>query len=249
MRKLFCFAVILCAAINGAHAAVTDLPLLPQTTCVLLTSCTSDITASAIVIPYVNAGVNCSSVHNTCYRCTTTNMQITEDDRYPNYSDSMTGTMDKEFGTQTTTVYRRIVNCQTCAGNDFELKANTVIVGVDTVSYNTCVQKTVVNPPITEGCSAITVGWVSIGDASNVQKLVTADTNGDCVYSYRCAAGYWGVLLPTETGYTGTCNQCAAPGTSVAGSTKQSDCYVGISSNAVTDDTGTYQYTAGTCYY
>ena len=58
---------------------------------------------------------------------------------------------------------------------------------------------------------------------------------------FRCAAGFYGQPKDTASG----CSQCPTPGTSDAGSTAISQCYI----DSGTDDTGVYNFGGAKCYY
>ena len=60
---------------------------------------------------------------------------------------------------------------------------------------------------------------------------------------YRCAAGYYG----SSTMGTSGCTRCPNDGSSVAGSTVITSCYL-PSGTTLTDSTGTYTYTADCSY-
>ncbi|MBR1953918.1 MAG: hypothetical protein IKA25_02485 [Alphaproteobacteria bacterium] len=78
-------------------------------------------------------------------------------------------------------------------------------------------------------------------------------TGCECTQStkYRCAAGYYGTASYSQlNGYRG-CTRCPSSGgvygTSAAGSTEITSCYM-PSGKSMTDDVGTYEYTSN-CYY
>ena len=100
-----------------------------------------------------------------------------------------------------------------------------------------------------ETCKPTTTGWGSCGFGANsyVECEETAKCVGDfCVrgQNYRCVAGAYG--NPSASNKT-ACAPCPSPGTSSAGSTSQSDCYIPAGTTG-SDSTGTYKYTAN-CYY
>ena len=90
------------------------------------------------------------------------------------------------------------------------------------------------------GCSGET-GWVaaSTGYQKNTKKTCGC---GSCVEktTYRCGAGYWG----SSTNGTVGCTRCPSPGTSSAGTTLQTGCYVSSGS----DGSGAFTHTSN-CYY
>ena len=98
-------------------------------------------------------------------------------------------------------------------------------------------------------CKPTTTGWGSCGVGANsyVECEATAECRGSlCVrgQNYRCVAGAYG--NPSASNKT-ACAPCPSPGTSAAGSTSQSDCYIPAGTTG-SDSTGTYKYTAN-CYY
>ena len=100
-----------------------------------------------------------------------------------------------------------------------------------------------------ETCKPLTTGWGSCGFGANsyVECEETAECVGDlCVRrkNYRCVAGAYG--SPSASNKT-ACAPCPSPGTSAAGSTSQSDCYIPAGTTG-SDNTGTYKYTSN-CYY
>ena len=100
-----------------------------------------------------------------------------------------------------------------------------------------------------ENCKPLTTGWGSCGSGANsyVECEATAECRGSlCVrgQNYRCVAGAYG--NPSASNKT-ACTPCPSPGTSAAGSTSQSDCYIPAGTTG-SDSTGTYKYTSN-CYY
>ena len=100
-----------------------------------------------------------------------------------------------------------------------------------------------------ETCKPTTTGWGSCGFGANsyVECEATAECVNDlCVrgQNYRCVAGAYG--NPSASNKT-ACAPCPSPGTSAAGSTSQSDCYIPAGTTG-SDSTGTYKYTSN-CYY
>ena len=96
-----------------------------------------------------------------------------------------------------------------------------------------------------ENCKPSVEGWQSCG--SYVECEATAECVGNfCMHgqNYRCVAGAYG--NPSLSNKT-ACAPCPSPGTSAAGSTSQSDCYIPAGTTG-SDSTGTYKYTAN-CYY
>ena len=100
-----------------------------------------------------------------------------------------------------------------------------------------------------ETCKPTTTGWGSCGVGANsyVECEATAECVGNfCMHgqNYRCVAGAYG--NPSASNKT-ACAPCPSPGTSAAGSTSQSDCYIPAGTTG-SDSTGTYKYTSN-CYY
>ena len=100
-----------------------------------------------------------------------------------------------------------------------------------------------------ENCKPFTTGWGSCGSGAN--SYVECEATAECVgnfcmlgQNYRCVAGAYG--NPSASNET-ACAPCPSPGTSAAGSTSQSDCYIPAGTTG-SDSTGTYKYTAN-CYY
>ena len=98
-------------------------------------------------------------------------------------------------------------------------------------------------------CKPTTTGWGSCGFGANsyVECEATAECVGNfCMHgqNYRCVAGAYG--NPSASNKT-ACAPCPSPGTSAAGSTSQSDCYIPAGTTG-SDSTGTYKYTSN-CYY
>jgi len=90
------------------------------------------------------------------------------------------------------------------------------------------------------------VGWTSAGTGYQVytEYLCNATTCAcDPVYSYRCAAGYYGSPISNHAG----CTSCVPFGTSAAGSTAITNCYLPTTYTGA-DPTGTFGYTQN-CYY
>ena len=107
-----------------------------------------------------------------------------------------------------------------------------------------------------DSCGSLSSGvWTSpkTGYQSTVVYSCGISTSCECTSSikYRCAAGYYGTPSYSQlTGYSG-CTRCPSSGgvygTSAAGSTEITSCYM-PSGTSMTDDVGTYEYTSN-CYY
>ena len=87
--------------------------------------------------------------------------------------------------------------------------------------------------------------WTAAGTGYQSQTTGTWICH-DCfneTTKYRCAAGYWGNPSNNVSG----CTKCTSPGTSTAGSTSITRCYV-PSGTTGSDSTGTFTYTSK-CYW
>ena len=87
--------------------------------------------------------------------------------------------------------------------------------------------------------------WSSYGDGYERRILRECSDSTTCktTYSYRCAAGYYG----SSSNGTSGCNPCPSGGTSSAGTTSATGCYI-PSGTTGSDSTGTYKYTSN-CYW
>lgn len=81
---------------------------------------------------------------------------------------------------------------------------------------------------------------------SNCPTGLTGTVTCSCkrTYSYKCAAGYYG--LP-KSSLMGQCTECPGNGTSAVGSTSITSCYL-PSGTSCSDTSGTCTYTSN-CYY
>ncbi len=127
-------------------------------------------------------------------------------------------------------------------------KCNCFTNGSGTTQYN-C---------ICSGCSNCTTGaWVNIGTGYQRQQVANCECNTcNKYYRYRCAAGYYGsssngtsgcTQCPTWSGvYTTSSKTTLVRGTSAAGATAITGCYV--RSGTYYDTTGTFKI-GSNCQY
>ena len=103
-----------------------------------------------------------------------------------------------------------------------------------TVEYTTCC--------VPCGTCLSDANWSSAGGGYEKKTTRTCDCNAGCQESttYRCAAGYYGSPSSAASG----CSACPGGGTSAAGSTSITNCYV----TSFSDSTGSGTYTSS-CYY
>ncbi len=104
-----------------------------------------------------------------------------------------------------------------------------------------CVQNC--DTPTTCNATNCTSGaWTAHGTGYETRNYRHCSDSSTCSSStqYQCAAGYWGSSVNGTSG----CSKCAVPGTSPAGTTTQTGCYVTSGS----DTSGQYNYT-DKCYY
>ena len=138
-------------------------------------------------------------------------------------------------------------SCKTCPSG-FTRKAMTANTGdkCGTLTWYTCVKEEPDCDGTCDNCES--TGWTKGVNGTETRTVATCNTQ-TCIctkkFESRCAAGYYGTGLPTVGG--SSCTQCPSPGTSAAGSTSQSDCYIPAGTTG-SDSTGTYKYTAN-CYY
>ena len=109
----------------------------------------------------------------------------------------------------------------------------------NTISYQTC-------PTKCAGCTNCVSDSNFSSYSTGYQRKATRTC--DCetcrtTYSYRCAAGYYG----SSSNGTSGCSPCPSGGTSSAGTTSATGCYI-PSGTTGSDATGTYKYTSN-CYW
>ena len=134
-------------------------------------------------------------------------------------------------------------SCKTCPPG-FTRKAMTANTGDEcgTLTWYTCVTEC---DGTCDNCYSTT--WTR--GVYNIESRTVATCNTQtCVCTKkterRCSAGYYGTVALVSSS---ACTQCPSPGTSAAGSTSQSDCYIPAGTTG-SDSTGTYKYTSN-CYY
>ena len=134
-------------------------------------------------------------------------------------------------------------SCKTCPSG-FTRKAMTANVSDEcgTLTWYTCVIEC---DGTCDNCYSTT--WTR-GFYNTEQRTVATCNTQTCVCTkkveHRCSAGYYGTVTLVSSS---ACTQCPSPGTSAAGSTSQSDCYIPAGTTG-SDSTGTYKYTSN-CYY
>ena len=135
-------------------------------------------------------------------------------------------------------------SCKTCPSG-YTRTARTVDTGDEcgTLTWYTCVKEC---DGTCDNCFSTT--WTK--GVYNVESRTVATCNTQtCVCTKkterRCSAGYYGTVGALVN--SSSCTQCPSPGTSSAGATSQSDCYIPAGTTG-SDSTGTYKYTSN-CYY
>ena len=105
--------------------------------------------------------------------------------------------------------------------------------------FFTCVQTCT-----SSNCKSDT-SWSAAGTGyqKKANRSCSDSTTCKTTYSYRCAAGYYG----SSSNGTSGCNPCPSGGTSSAGTTSATGCYI-PSGTTGSDSTGTYKYTSN-CYW
>ena len=135
-----------------------------------------------------------------------------------------------------TTTYVPWYDCNTCQDGYTKKSTRAQMGGCGTTTYYYCEQNCT-------GCTNCTsdTSW-SAGNTGYEKKVTRTCNCNTCsaTTSYRCAAGYYG----SSTNGTSGCTRCPSSGgvygTSVAGSTTITDCYIPAGDISWTDDTGTY---------
>lgn len=116
----------------------------------------------------------------------------------------------------------------------------------NSVTYYDCTKEEPDCDGTCDNCES--TGWTKGANNTESRTVATCNTQ-TCICSRkverRCAAGYYGTVGVIVSG--SPCTQCPLPGTSAAGSTSQSDCYIPAGTTG-SDSTGTYKYTSN-CYY
>ena len=134
-------------------------------------------------------------------------------------------------------------SCKTCPSG-FTRKAMTANVSDEcgTLTWYTCIKEC-------DGTCDNCISSLWSKGSYNIESRTVATCNTQtCVCTKkterRCSAGYYGTVTLVSSS---ACTQCPSPGTSAAGATSQSDCYIPAGTTG-SDSTGTYKYTAN-CYY
>ena len=98
------------------------------------------------------------------------------------------------------------------------------------------------NPPTCNSTNCKSTAWAAHGSGYEVRDYKHCSDSWTCASEtqYRCADGYWGTPSNGASG----CSPCPNPGTSPAGTTEQTGCYV----MSGTDAAGIFSY-ADKCYY
>ena len=135
-----------------------------------------------------------------------------------------------------------VESCMTCESGYTKVSKSTVLnCGGSTLnaSYNTCLLTCT-----TSNCKSDT-SWSSYGTGyqRKANRSCSDSTTCKTTYSYRCAAGYYG----SSSNGTSGCSPCPSGGTSSAGTTSATGCYI-PSGTTGSDSTGTYKYTSN-CYW
>ena len=135
----------------------------------------------------------------------------------------------------------KVVECRTCmSGYKHEFVGPISFSDcTNTISYRTC-------PTKCAGCTNCVSDSNFSSYSAGYQRKATRTC--DCetcrtTYSYRCAAGYYG----SSSNGTSGCSPCPSGGTSSAGTTSATGCYI-PSGTTGSDATGTYKYTSN-CYW
>ena len=96
-------------------------------------------------------------------------------------------------------------------------------------------------------CSDCTTSAWTAGNTGYQKRTYASCNTATCVCTkrtqYRCAAGYYG----TSSNGTSGCSRCPSNGSSTAGATAITSCYL-PSGTTGSDSTGSYTYTSN-CYY
>ena len=135
-----------------------------------------------------------------------------------------------------------VESCTTCESGYTKVSKSIILScgnGTVTATYNTCLPTCT-----TSNCKSDT-SWSAAGTGyqKKANRSCSDSTTCKTTYSYRCAAGYYG---SSSNGRSG-CNPCPSGGTSSAGTTSATGCYI-PSGTTGSDSTGTYKYTSN-CYW
>ncbi len=134
--------------------------------------------------------------------------------------------------------YGGVQTCDTCESGYERTEHTLQLATACTATYYTCEE-------ICNGCtncvSDTSWGAGAAGYEVMAKRQCYCNTCSE-TYSFRCAAGYWG----SSNNGTSGCTKCPAPGTSPAGATSATQCYVAAGVKT-TDTTGNYEFTSP-CY-
>ena len=135
-----------------------------------------------------------------------------------------------------------IFSCTSCdAGCELTQQAASVPGCSNEISFNVC------RKSCDGTCSDCTTSAWTAGNTGYQKRTYASCNTATCVCTkrtqYRCAAGYYG----TSSNGTSGCSRCPSNGSSTAGATAITSCYL-PSGTTGSDSTGSYTYTAN-CYY
>ena len=135
-----------------------------------------------------------------------------------------------------------IFSCTSCdAGYELTQQAASVPGCSNEISFNVC------RKSCDGTCSDCTTSAWTAGNTGYQKRTYASCNTATCVCTkrtqYRCAAGYYG----TSSNGTSGCTRCPSNGSSTAGATAITSCYL-PSGTTGSDSTGSYTYTSN-CYY
>ena len=135
-----------------------------------------------------------------------------------------------------------IFSCSRCeTGYELTQQRATVPNCSNEILFNVC------RKPCDGTCSDCTTSAWTAGNTGYQKRTYASCNTATCVCTktaqYRCAAGYYG----TSSNGTSGCTRCPSSGSSAAGTTAITSCYL-PSGTTGSDSTGSYTYTAN-CYY
>ncbi len=135
-----------------------------------------------------------------------------------------------------------IFSCTSCdAGYELTQQAASVPGCSNEISFNVC------RKSCDGTCSDCTTSAWTAGNTGYQKRTYASCNTATCVCTkrtqYQCAAGYYG----TSSNGTSGCSRCPSNGSSTAGATAITSCYL-PSGTTGSDSTGSYTYTSN-CYY
>ncbi len=135
-----------------------------------------------------------------------------------------------------------IFSCSRCeTGYELTQQRATVPNCSNEILFNVC------RKPCDGTCSDCTTSAWTAGNTGYQKRTYASCNTATCVCTktaqYRCAAGYYG----TSSNGTSGCTRCPSNGSSTAGATAITSCYL-PSGTTGSDSTGSYTYTSN-CYY